>query len=111
MYTANIGETLANEIPAELWEAPKTAHPPTFSFTNVLSSRVQELINDLNCSKACGLDGITTRIIKDAGPVLTPILTYIFNLSLEKERFPQAWKTSLISPIFKDGERSSPSDY
>ena len=110
-YFANIEDKLANDIPHIEWEQLRNIYPPMFSFTDILTSKVQELINGLNCSKACGLDGVTARLIKDAGPKFTPVLTYIFNLSLQSKQFPSDWKPSLKSPIYKDGDHTSPANY
>ena len=110
-YFANIGQKLASDIGEVGWEPPKDAHPPTFEFSDVSLTRVQEMIKNLNCSKACGQDGLTARLLKDAGPTITPVPTHIFNLSLKTKQFPNDWKTSLVSPIFKDGERDKPSNY
>ena len=112
MYFAHIGDQLADDINSnESREPPANVHqsyPPTFNLVETNDTHVQELINNLNCSKSCGLDGLTARLIKDAGSKLTPIITYIFNLSIKQKRFPDIWKTALVSPIHKDGDKSEP---
>ena len=33
--------------------------------------------------------------------VISPVLSYIFNLSLKSGSVPKAWKTARITPIYK----------
>ncbi len=110
-FFANIGEELASEIQNTTPTFPGNIHPPTFSLTETNVNRIQELINGLNCSQSCDIDGLTARLMKDAGPTLTPIITHIFNLSLVLKVFPTTWKIALVSPIHKEGDKSQPSNY
>ena len=45
-----------------------------------------------------------------ADSIIFPLL-YIFNCSLQTGEIPTQWKTSIISPIFKKGDRSKPSNW
>ena len=54
--------------------------------------------------KAPGCDKVPMQIIKDALPCILPILTDIVNHSLLSPVFPQAWKTSEVIPLLKEGD-------
>ncbi len=113
-YFVHIGEQLADDITTEQTNELYTAFPaspPTFNLAETTVAHVQGLINNLNCSKSFSKDGIMARLIKDAGPVIIPVLTHIYNLSIRQKRFPDAWKTALVSPIHKDGDKTEPSNY
>ena len=57
------------------------------------------------------MDGLNARIIKAAGPSIYPVLRHIFNLSLITQTFPDDWKIGCITPIFKEGDATNPSNY
>jgi hypothetical protein len=49
--------------------------------------------------------------LKDLGEEISPILTIIFQQSLDTGEVPSDWRLANISPIFKKGDRSVPSNY
>ncbi len=56
-------------------------------------------------------EGIPSFFIKrTAYSLLTP-LTFIFNSTLKTHIVPEQWKSSIIVPIFKKGDRSNPLNY
>ena len=46
-------------------------------------------------------------MLRDAADVLAPILTSLFNISIETKVFPSVWKDA----IFKSADRKTPSNY
>ena len=53
--------------------------------------------------KACGLDEIFCRIIKDGAKISTEPILQILNMSLHL-KFPEACKTAKVRPILKKGK-------
>ena len=51
------------------------------------------------------------NISKLVAPVLSPSLTYLFNLSLEKSIFPEEWKSARVTPLFKSGSKTDCNNY
>ena len=43
-------------------------------------------------------------VIKDALPIILPVLTELINRSLLTSVFPSAWKESVVIPILKEGD-------
>ena len=55
-------------------------------------------------NRAPGVDKLHMRVIKDALPVILPVLTELINRSLLTSVFPSAWKESVVIPILKEGD-------
>ena len=86
-------------------------HSTTFQLSEIKSSRVLKLLLKLDVSKATGLDQISNKILKLAGPVICNQLTVLFNLSVKSGVFPNDWKLAKVSPIHKTDERNDANDY
>ena len=61
--------------------------------------------------KATGLDGISARLLKDAAPEVSELITYIINLTISTSTIPSEWKTAKVTPIYKSGDKSDPNNY
>lgn len=68
---------------------------------NVCESEVFALLSRISESKACGVDGIPSRVYKQMASILSRPLAFIFNSSLTTKRLPQGWKQALIVPVPK----------
>jgi hypothetical protein len=71
---------------------------------------VRKLLRGLNVHKASGPDAVPTRFLHDSGE-LAPILTKIYQLSLDCGEIPDDWREAAIVPIFKKGEKHLASNY
>ena len=72
---------------------------------------VEKELNRLNPCKATGPDKVPVRILKETANIITPILTKIYQQSIDTGQIPEDWKHANIVPIFKKGDRSKPSNY
>ena len=72
---------------------------------------VKQSIKMLKNKKAAGLDRIRNEMLKSGAHYLTTSLTKLFNFILSKGTYPDSWSTGLITPIFKSGNKSDPSNY
>ena len=63
------------------------------------------------CCKATGPDGISARILKEFAPELSPLLTNIFNKSIQEGEVPKDWRQANVIPVFKKGEKYIASNY
>ncbi|CAF1368689.1 unnamed protein product [Didymodactylos carnosus] len=50
-------------------------------------------------------------MLREAAPIITSSLTHIFNDSLKKGEFPDAWKLGYVCPIYKSDDRQLPNNY
>ena len=69
------------------------------------------LLNTLKISKACGHDKIPPKLLRDSAIVIAPILSHIFNPSINTGIFPKDLKTAVISPLYKSGSKTECSNY
>ena len=84
---------------------------PDMENIQVNAEGVKKLLLDLKVDKATGPDSIPAFILKTASDELAPILTRIFQLSLETGDVPHDWRQAWVVPIFKKGERHLASNY
>ena len=98
----------------------KKSAPPTLEEEPLISDiapitidmhGVKNLLDNLDTHKATGPDNIPTRLLKQLSPELSPILTLIFQASLQQCQVPADWKTANTIPVHKKGNCSIPSTY
>ena len=77
----------------------------------ITENDVAECIEKLKVSKSPGPDTISPRILKEAKTELVKPLTLLFNKSLQSGTMPEEWKLANVTPIFKKGSKSLPSNY
>ena len=69
------------------------------------------MCRDIKIAKSSGYAHLSSKVLKDAFIVLTAQLTYLFNLSLAKEIFPDDWKIATIVPLHKGGSKDIPGNF
>ena len=72
---------------------------------------IEDLIKALDSNKATGPDGVSPKLIKEAGKSLVPSLTKLINLSLRTSLVPSQWKKANVLPLFKKGSKSDVNNY
>jgi hypothetical protein len=72
---------------------------------------VRKYLNKINISKAAGPDGIHSKILYEVREAIITPLCIIFNKTLSEGVLPQAWKHASVKPLYKKGNKSSPSNY
>jgi hypothetical protein len=77
----------------------------------VNSNGIKKLLNGLNIHKATGPDAISTRFLHDYAEELAPIMTFIFQLSLDTGNIPDDWREANMVALFKKGDRHQASNY
>jgi hypothetical protein len=85
-------------------------HPVIPSLTITLTG-IQKLLNNINPHKASGPDNINGRILKDLQNLTAPILTIIFQKSLQTGCIPSDWKHANVAPVYKKGEKYNAVNY
>ena len=111
---------LFNNFFLSIFNESDTALPSTEAHTpleDVISdlicqeSDVTKILLSLNTNKACGPDGVTARLLREASSSIVPSLTRLFNSSLALGKLPCEWKDANVSPIFKKGDKELVCNY
>ncbi|CAB4007131.1 Hypothetical predicted protein, partial [Paramuricea clavata] len=91
----------------------KTHLPDNHHFTVPAMSAEYLLnaINNLSCNKAKGVDSINIHLLQVGCNEVLPSLLYIYNTSITSGIFPDQWKISKITPVFKKGSRQNKDNY
>ena len=82
-------------------------HPEMPSIT-ITPEGVKKLLSDLKPNKASGPDQLPARFRKECAKELAPILSAIFNQSLNSGDLPSDWLMFHITPIFKRATKTHP---
>ena len=72
---------------------------------------IYKALSSLDPNKAKGIDNFGPSLLKQCSLALTAPLYHLFNTSISSGSIPSQWRTHLITPIFKSGDRSSVSNY
>ena len=72
---------------------------------------VSKSLCHLKQSSTKGADGIDGKILRLSAPLITDTITYIYNLIVEKNKFPIAFKEAKVIPLYKSGDKFELSNY
>jgi hypothetical protein len=73
--------------------------------------KVELALLNLDPNKGAGPDGIPPLILKNCATAFALPLCLIFNTSMSTCVFPDRWKISHVTPIFKAGSRNDDTNY
>ena len=74
-------------------------------------SEVFECITKLQLNSLAGTDNIPPLFFVSCKFIMSRVLWIIFNKSLSCGVFPETWKRSIVTPIFKSGDKTLVSNY
>ena len=74
-------------------------------------TEIYETLMTLDMNKGAGPDGIPIFFMKSIASNIVRPLCVIFEMSLKKGIFPNVWKKSYVTPIFKSGTKSDIMNY
>ena len=83
----------------------------SYSNNNKNSNNNREHLESIDCKKSFGNDKIHPLLLSSAALEIFRPVTYIINLTLKQGIFPDSLKIAKVVPIFKQGSRSSCSNY
>ena len=110
-FYCNVGEELSKQI-IKPNEKPKEIENNSKSiFLNPTNAdEVTKIIKELK-NKAGGGDKINTITLKIIAPHIALPLAYLFNLSIEKNVWPEALKSAEVISIYKAGNKTDITNY
>ena len=106
-YFANIGANLAKVISdtsVNFTHYLKGSYMHSFALHETNENEITKLILELNPNKSGGIDMIDPFIIKQLAEPLAPILSNVFNKSMNTGRVPDKLKEAMITPVYKSDD-------
>ena len=91
--------------------SPLNSNSPAFIITELTDYDVANLISGLKNSNAKDAFGLSTTFLKQHKDSLVRPITHLINLSFKHAHVPAVWKVAAITPIFKSGKKTDPSNY
>ena len=82
-----------------------------FALQEVSASFVHQELQKMKSTKATSLDGIPTRLLKDAAPEIAKPIAHLVNLTISTGQIPSQWKEAKVTPIFKSGNKDDENNY
>ena len=105
-YQSTFTQEDTNQVPS-----PSGIPYPDMEDIEVDEAGIRKLLQKTNPRKATGPDSIPARILKDCASELAPILTIIFNKSLQEGKVPEDWRHANVTAIYKKGTRHDAANY
>jgi hypothetical protein len=81
---------------------------------NEINMDINDIFNELwfiKLNTCPSTDEIAPIFLKECSFIITPVLHFLFNKSLHTGVFPDKWKTSFISPIYKNKNKNLVQNY
>ena len=72
---------------------------------------ILKLLSNLKPDKASGPDGIKPVILKELREEVAQVIRLLFRKSFATGKIPTDWKIANVSPVFKKGSISDPTNY
>ena len=88
-----------------------TTQHPSARPLKITKNGIIKQLEKLNPRKAIGPDLIPTTIIKEHREIIAPMLTHLFQQSIDNGSVPMDWKKANICAIFKKGDRTICKNY
>ena len=82
-----------------------------FRFRAITSADLMKAMQKFKVSKSFGIDRISSYFLNIGMPVLTPVLSTIFNKSISEGLFLKKWILPRVSPICKEWPTENRSNY
>ena len=112
-YFTNIATNLTNQLPDSQTNPSqylRNRNMNSFVFLPTNAIEIEDIIKDLKDNGA-GLKIISNSVLKYSNSEISPLLSEIINKCINQGYFPQELKCGCITPIYKNGEKTSVKNY
>ena len=82
-----------------------------FTLHHATEENVLKLLEEINPTKAAGLDNLGGKFLKDGAQIFAKPVSELCNLSISLSLFPEDCKQAKLKPLFKKGSRDEPKNY
>ena len=69
---------------------------------DISTAGVAKLLSNLNVSKAADLDSVNPIVLKELCQVIAPVITIIYQISVDSGTVPSDWKKDKVCLRFKN---------
>ena len=84
---------------------------PGINDINTSPAAVRRVLGSLKSNSAAGPDGIPAIFYRKGAPSLSFPMSIVFRSLIDLHDLPSEWRHSIITPVFKKGSPSDPSNY
>ena len=112
-----IGHKTSTTIPHHLKQEeersnqPEDNKQPKFTLQHVTTEQVTDYMKQINPNKANDIYKIQPAIIKHLTPYLAPLITPLFNQSIDENEYPDSLKYTKLIELYKSGDTTLPINY
>ena len=112
-YFANLGENLASTITGNGLDPLSYLGPRLLNSFNFMCTTPQEVFDIIKKfkNKKSSKNNIPIEVFKKISPIISPLLSQLFNESIEAGIFPDKLKTGRVIPLHKEDDRTCIKNY
>ena len=77
----------------------------SLSLREITKEELRKYVKQLKGNRSSGIDQIDSFCLKLAAPYIEDVLLHLINLSVRNSSFNGNWKTQLIHPYHKKGDK------
>ena len=85
--------------------------PNNFILHPVSEVFINNELNNLNINKSTGYDEIPAKFLKNSSTEIREVITYLIDLSISTNIFPEELKYAKVKPLFKKGDKTEVENY
>ena len=102
-FFTSSGPTLSKDL-TEPWIYTGNIIDENIPDMNTNINEVTKLLKDINIHKSSAIPNLSSKVLKLACLALADQFTYLLNLCLSSNEFPDEWKQTYVTPIPKEGD-------
>lgn len=80
-------------------------------WSEIKDIEIEYIIKDMDVSKNSNIEFINSKLLKDCFKLSVKPLAFLFNMICTDCIIPDAWKEALVIPLYKEGDKGTPSNY
>jgi hypothetical protein len=111
LLNKTFGEAFTREAGGTVPDPEQTHSGEKLTLFSVTVKAVKQKLKGLRREAAAGPDKIGPGLLYEMRDALAPVLTTIYNKSLQTGVVPLSWKEANVTPIFKKGAKTGPENY
>ena len=82
-----------------------------FNLASISENSILTILKSTQVSKAAGLDSLSGRFLKHGEQFVTKLISDLWNLSINSEKFPDLCEVAKLKPLYKRGSLTQPCNY